>query len=623
MNLRFLSVELSNFMSFENASVDLSENGFVKVCGENNNLPDNATSNGSGKSAVWEAINWCLTGETIRGSKDVVRHDSDDGCSVEIVFTVDGDSYDILRTKNHKKYKTNLFIKKNGEDVSGKGIRDTEKLLSLYLPDLDSNLINSIIILGQGLPKRFTNNTPAGRKDLLEVLSKSDFMIEDLKKRVTDRKNHLFSRKALLDKEESRYETLMELSQSRIDSLRQALENLKNEDLSEWIVKKELIEKELSDIENEMSDLSHKYGRSLSEEKDSLVADKMNLYKDSATTTELQNAEKSVALNDIIAKIFNLQSEIRSKESEINRLESIKDVCPTCGQKIPGVTKVDTSSLHTELESLKSEHIEKVKEKAEISEKFDKEIQDIKNSYSSSISVLDEKINTVSSEISRFSDLQIELNKRVEKIKKIETSIASHESDIKSLEKDVEDELNKEQEAHSGYLKKKEELEDVLKRLDIQNSFDNALKRDFRGILLQNCIRYINSKAKEYCLKIFDTDLIEFALDGNNISITYSGKEYESLSGGEKQKIDLIIQFSIRDMLCTYLNFNCNLLVLDELTDNLDPVGCKKVIDFISTELTDIDSVFIISHRADLEIPYDRTLNVTKNEQGISSCVLS
>ena len=69
-----------------------------------------------------------------------------------------------------------------------------------------------------------------------------------------------------------------------------------------------------------------------------------------------------------------------------------------------------------------------------------------------------------------------------------------------------------------------------------------------------NVIEFIDKKAKEYCKDIFLTDKIEFCLNGNNISISYDNKEYEVLSGGEKQKVDLIIQFAIRDMLCKFLN---------------------------------------------------------------------
>ena len=187
MILNFKSIQLHNFMSFEDATILLNDVGFCSVVGNNKNTSDNAVSNGSGKSAIWEALNWSLTGTTLRGAKDVVRHNCTDGTFVKLCFQVDKDDYEIIRTKNHSKYKTNLFIYKNSEDISGKGIRDTEQLLSQYLPDLSLGLINSVILLGQGLPYRFSNNTPSGRKEVLEKLSKSDFMIDDLKDRIQKR----------------------------------------------------------------------------------------------------------------------------------------------------------------------------------------------------------------------------------------------------------------------------------------------------------------------------------------------------------------------------------------------------------------------------------------------------
>ena len=96
-------------------------------------------------------------------------------------------------------------------------------------------------------------------------------------------------------------------------------------------------------------------------------------------------------------------------------------------------------------------------------------------------------------------------------------------------------------------------------------------------------------------------------------------KEYECLSGGEKQKVDLIIQFAIKKLLTEYYSINTNLIVLDEIFDNLDIVGCNKVIDLITAELGDVSSVFIVSHRQDLQIPYDRLITIVKNPDGISS----
>ena len=143
--------------------------------------------------------------------------------------------------------------------------------------------------------------------------------------------------------------------------------------------------------------------------------------------------------------------------------------------------------------------------------------------------------------------------------------------------------------------------------------------RDFRGFLLSEIIKYIDTKAKEYCLEVFGTDKINFVLDGNNISISYDGKEYENLSGGEKQRIDLIVQFSIRDMLCQFMNFSANLIALDEIFDSLDITSCQNVINMLSKKLNDIESIFIISHHLELDIPYDKQIFVVKNERGVST----
>ena len=85
----------------------------------------------------------------------------------------------------------------------------------------------------------------------------------------------------------------------------------------------------------------------------------------------------------------------------------------------------------------------------------------------------------------------------------------------------------------------------------------------------------------------------------------------------KKQKVDLIVQFSIRDMLCSHLGFTSNILVLDEVFDGLDAIGCQKVLDVISA-ITDIKNIFIVTHRKDLSIPTDKEIVVVKSCNGIS-----
>ena len=71
-------------------------------------------------------------------------------------------------------------------------------------------------------------------------------------------------------------------------------------------------------------------------------------------------------------------------------------------------------------------------------------------------------------------------------------------------------------------------------------------------------------------------------------------------------------------MLCKYLNFSSNILVLDELTDNLDSKGCDKLFNLISSNLNDVESIYIISHHSDYALPIDNELIVRKGEDSIS-----
>ena len=108
-------------------------------------------------------------------------------------------------------------------------------------------------------------------------------------------------------------------------------------------------------------------------------------------------------------------------------------------------------------------------------------------------------------------------------------------------------------------------------------------KREFRGILLSNIIEFINKKVKQYSLSVFGTTELNFTLNENCIDITYHNKMYENLSGGEKQKIDIIIQLALRDILSKQLNIHTNLLICDEIYDNMDSISCQKITNIIST----------------------------------------
>ena len=224
-----------------------------------------------------------------------------------------------------------------------------------------------------------------------------------------------------------------------------------------------------------------------------------------------------------------------------------------------------------------------------------------------------------------LNNLKIELSNKQKEIETVKNSIVIAEKNIQYYSEQINELNNRIIHNENEIVEFTEKIqyninmkEDTDRRLSIINKMNTIITRDFRGYLLQNSIEFINNKAKEYSKEVFDTDKLDFQLDGNSISISYDGKEYENLSGGEKQKLDLIVQLSLRDMLCKHLNFSSNILVLDELFDNLDSIGCQRVLNLIATKLNDVESIFIVTHHSDIAIPVDRELVVIKDSNKIS-----
>lgn len=620
MKIKFQEVYLHNFMSFKDASVDLDGYGFTSIKGQNNYSIDNADSNGSGKSAIWESVVWALTGSTIRGFSDVCRHDSEDGCYVRLKFVADKKEYDLLRSKNHSKYKTDLKIIIDGEDKSGKGIRDSEKLLAQFLPDLTSTLIGSVIVLGQGLPQRFSNNTPSGRKKVLEELSKSDFMIEDLKNRVSHRQSELNDKKHTSEKELIEATTKQAILKSNLNDLNTKLNSLNDISVSEELLTlteqmKLKYEKESEEKTTHVEELKE----AIQELSDEIKLLNGNLIKGIDDANNLNKSE----ISEVSEEASELNTSIQVLKNRIKELNNIVDVCPTCGQKLPDVSKVDTTSMHKDLDEKLEMYSSLIDKKRKLEKSSEEAKVAVRDKYSDLIRTLEENLKFKQIEISEHEKELISLGNKLrdctENIFKYKNEIENFYTKKAELESEIENAENILESVSTKVLYYNNILSDIEDRLGIMSNFSTVLSRDFRGILLSSIITFINDRAKTYAKYIFDSDLIEFILDGNNLNILYNNKEYESLSGGEKQKVDVIIQLSIRDMLCNHLDFSCNALVLDEITDNLDATGCEKMINLISSNLSDVENIYIISHRQDLNIPFDRELNVIKNEEGYSS----
>ena len=577
MLVEFEKISIKGFLSIGEAELDLSNQGMVYVTGKNNS-PGNQDSNGAGKSTIFEAIMYALTGTTLRGTKDVVNIYWQGYTEVTLTLKVDGIEYVIIRTRKHPQLGNNLRIYRNGEDISGVGLKKSEEVLSNELGSLSSSLISSVIILGQGLPNKFTDLSPIARKDRLEELSQSSEFIGEFKTRLTNFKDLYTQKSNDNNMKIARTETEITMNENRVSESVRKLEELKssNDDIS-------TLNNKLSDEEGIISTLNEKMitlstlRRNTNESYNSVTSERM-----------VKGNQVTQSTNDI-SKLMN----------EIANLS--ESVCPTCHQPI-------TSS--DDVERLRNEREDRILQLQESIDYLNNEIQG-----------LEEKEKLLSGKLSRmedsYQDIQVELNQH----NKSKVDIQSRIDKISSTSDELVTDINI---YSSKVADEKAELNDLSStrgvydlKLGILDYLMKKSSKEFRSFMLIGVVDYLNTKLTYYSNRLFGTDRLSLVLDGNRISILYDNRAYENLSGGERQRADLAMQFSLRDMLINSLGFNCNLLIIDEGFDNLDSSGVSSLVSVIN-DMTAIDSVFTISHHT-LSIPFDRTIEVVKGMDKVST----
>lgn len=616
--IQFKKVILHNFGSYGHVELDLQNRGFCLVSGQNNYTKDNALSNGAGKSFLWSAICYALTGETISGIKNNLKNINveEPDCYVQLEFLYQKDLYNICRIIAPK---SDLKITRNDIDLSGKGIRESEKKLQDLLPELSKDLIASCIIIGQGMPNKFSSFSPSGRKDLLEKLTKSDFMIEDIKARIATRQQELSTK--IRDFEDSLLANRTQLNShmANLNRLRDTLENQQRPDFDSLLEHQKI---KLNKLEADAVKLQENI-TSAETQLDGYNTKLIELNAEKSKVSSEELAAYNTAYTKLNSIKVKLEVEINALNKEIAKLKAITDTCPTCGQHLPNVHKPDTRELEATLANNiaclneSNEDIQKcIKQHQEyqmqIAEAFKEELTNVTNAITTTKSLLQENKSQYQACLTNLENERSVYNKLIYDKQNWDSYVKRQSDEISQLEIEIARLTNL---ISITSLTK----DDYDQRISIVKKMDQLTKRDFRGYLLTNIISYIDQKAKKYCEIVFGTRELILEINGNALDITYCGKAFDGLSGGEKQRVDLILQLAIRDLLNSYLGLSANILVLDEITDFLDKKSCGAVMQLLEKELHTIESVFIISHHAsDLGIPADSELHVVKNENGIS-----
>jgi DNA repair exonuclease SbcCD ATPase subunit len=616
--IQFKKIIVHNFGSYGHAELELQNRGFCLVSGQNNYVKDNALSNGSGKSFIFSAICYALTGETINGIKTNLKNINTKESEgwVQLDFLYGKDLFSLTRYFTPK---SDLKILKNDVDLSGKGIRESEKKLQELVPELTKDLVASIIILGQGLPNKFSSFSPSGRKELLEKLTKSDFMIEDLKTRIQARQQELAAKVREFEDSIIVNKTQLNSNLINLDKLRNDISSKSRPDFDTLITESY---NRLTSIQQELT----RYEAAIAELELKVETLNGELLKVSDEKAKVSN-EELIAYNASYTKLAGdktrIDISITNLKNEITKLKSIVDICPTCGQHLPDVHKPDVSGqeallqmalieLTTVNESISKCNAQHGEYVAQINSAFNDEITSLNSALAEAKRSLTVTRNNHSSLMVNLEAEKSVYSKLTYDKQNWDNFASTRQNEIRQLETEVSRLTNLI--AITSTAK-----DDFDQRLSIIKRMDQLIRRDFRGYLLTNIISYIDNRAKEYCSTVFGTKELSVSLNGNALDITYCGKLFDGLSGGEKQRVDLIMQLAIRDLLTSYLGLNANILVLDEVTDFLDKKSCRAVMHLLEKELKTVESVFIISHHSDeLEIPVDSEVMVINNELGIS-----
>lgn len=576
MNVRFTKLIIEGFQSIgSKAELDLECQGITIIKGINE-YEGKASSNGSGKSTIVEALDWCLFGKTSAGVTNVANRYYSNGCFVSVEFHKNNETYLIERFLDHKERKTGISLFCNGLDLSCRNKSDTDKLIKEKVLPFNQDVFLSTIFLSQGFSGRLSLLTPTARKERLEVLANIDERITAFKEQVNNKKSDYSDSLRECDKQVSYINGQLDAvirNKENAERLKEKSVDIPDLDVDSVSAQMNELEKTIGDLKEDSKNYSEKVSKyeyqysSLTSEKDRL------------------NREKS------------------KLETQANAIgESFE--CPTCHQTVSAELGEE---IKADIEAKVSELEDEIFDKSEQVMLIESDL----NSYRKIAEDVNNRLNAMSKTHKELTEKMYAYNKAVRENATLQGQLANL-ANISELEKNILD-LNSQI----------QEVNDKRGEVEIDyNITDHILKlitKEFRTYLLSGIIEYMNQKLQGYSDYLFENpdDKIWVDADTSKLTIMLNDSLYESLSGGEKKKVDLALVLAQRDLALKVSGFQCNLLVLDEILENMDEVASNVSLKLLNDVSENIESVYLISHN-NYSLPIDNTITVIKGEDRIS-----
>ena len=527
-------------------------------------------TNGAGKSTVLDALTFSLFGKAFRkiNKPQLINSVNEKDCVVEVEFSINGTQWKIQRGIKPAIFK--IWRDDNLLDQSA-AANDQQKWLEQNVLKMNYKSFTQIVILGSSTFVPFMQLTPSNRREVIEDL---------LDIRIFSSMNTVIKEKIRSVKEtvkvlELKKESLLEKVRMQEDFI----EELENRG------KKNIEDKEL------------KIGELLVEE-NNWMGD--NEEKNRELVKLQNNLENYTGATEKLRTLGNLKGKISNKVSTITKEHKFftqNTVCPTCDQAIEETFRInrikDAQTKAKELQSGYKELEEAIKEEEERERQFlllSKEITTLTHGISKNntlISSCQRQIRDLESEIQRITEQLANRNTEHEKL-----------TSFKDTLKTTYDELT--------------QLKDTINYYDFSYSLlkDGGVKTK----IIKKYLPLINQQVNRY-LQMMDF-YINFTLDEEfNETVQspiHEDFSYASFSEGEKQRIDLALLFTWREVAKFKNSVATNLMILDEVFDSsLDGQGTEEFLKIIRFVVKDAN-IFVISHKSGMDDRFEDVIRFEK-----------
>jgi DNA repair exonuclease SbcCD ATPase subunit len=545
----FNAIRWKNFLSTGNhfTEIHLDKNSSTLIQG----------SNGAGKSTLLDAICFALFNKPFRkiNKPQLVNSINEKECVVEIEFTLGQTKWKVVRGIKPNKFE----IYRDGKLVDQVAANsDQQKWLEQNVLKMNFKSFTQVVILGSSTFVPFMQLTPAHRREVIEdildiqIFSTMNILLKDRLRQVQEQQR------------ECGYE--LKSAEEKVKMQEEYIRNSQTTNESEIINKQNQIAK----IEEEIFQLQQQINI--------LEVEKLDIETEIAQLGDIKT--QMGKLETLYHKISHNKS---STEKELDFFQD-NDNCPVCTQEIEAAFK-DKKVVDLQGKSLEYQvGLTKLKEQlAEINAKYDmlKSFQDKIKHNSAEVLHLNNVIHMSEKSINHIKDEMYRLSQSPD-IAKMQGKLEVYQEEFSQIE-----------ERCTSVSRQKDEYEVVSNLLK-----DSGIK----ARVIKKYIPVINKLINKYLTSM--DFYVNFTLDEEFDEIIKSRYRdefsYASFSEGEKQKIDLALLFTWREIARMKSSVSTNLLILDEVFDSsLDASGTEELLKILKN-LDSSTNTFVISHKGEI-----------------------